>query len=602
MYSKKEDYCRKKDAVAITIPAGYPSSTAMPAVSGGGGGPRRAVPPPPAPSRTATSSMTTAAIDLNALSLCISCSPSDGEKKHAPHPSIDVNKCKRKLSLYGDYNQEIPCHQSAVRYYHPDTGRLEARSLLGLQHSSTSLQDLLSKDNYWIDVTAPTVTDLKAFSKIFCVHPLTIEDILAQEIREKCDVFKNYLFVCFRAFVNDEHNVLKPVSFYSIVYKKRILTFHFDPIPLLEQVYQRVEQLRDYIVVAPDWINYAILDEITDHFAPHIQQLGAEVDDIDDPATLLAVKDDETEIVLRISACRKRVMQLIRLLSTKADVVRVLIKRSESASSSSSSSSTPSFSSSSSFCDKSSSTAAEFISTHRRGGSSSSLFGFFKDRTQQSSSPPPPAHAYHGRRRSSFQVLEEASNGDRMYPDTALYLGDVQDHLITMLQNLGHYETVLARAHSNYLAQISIRLSQTSNSTNHVIGRLTVFATILLPMNLITGLWGMNVKVPGKDYDDLLYFFWIVSGLVVFAVCAFTLALAAHICKDTQNRQTFTQATQMGLRVAATAVITITPPPPPSPATAAVAARKMTVYSFSVDLVIKEYLVLAAKAMQPVIK
>lgn len=78
--------------------------------------------------------------------------------------------------------------------------------------------------------------------------------------------------------------------------------------------------------------------------------------------------------------------------------------------------------------------------------------------------------------------------------------------------------------------------------------------------------------------------------------------VAAHICKDTQNRQTFTQTTQMGLRVAATAVITITPPPPPSPATAAVAARKMTVYSFSVDLVIKEYLVLAAKAMQPVIK
>lgn len=181
--------------------------------------------------------------------------------------------------------------------------------------------------------------------------------------------------------------------------------------------------------MAPDWINYAILDEITDHFAPHIQQLGAEVDDIDDPATLLAVKDDETEIVLRISACRKRVMQLIRLLSTKADVVRVLIKRSESASSSSSSSSTPSFSSSSSFCDKSSSTAAEFIPTHRRGGSSSSLFGFFKDRTQQSSPPPPPAHAYHGRRRSSFQVLEEASNGDRMYPDTALYLGDVQGKL-----------------------------------------------------------------------------------------------------------------------------------------------------------------------------
>lgn len=93
-----------------------------------------------------------------------------------------------------------------------------------------------------------------------------------------------------------------------------------------------------------------------------------------------------------------------------------------------------------------------------------------------------------------------------------------------MLQNLSHYETVLARAHSNYLAQISIKLSQTSNSTNDVIGRLTVFATILLPMNLVTGLWGMNVKVPGKDYDDLLYFFWIVASLALFAIGAFTLA------------------------------------------------------------------------------
>jgi hypothetical protein len=59
-----------------------------------------------------------------------------------------------------------------------------------------------------------------------------------------------------------------------------------------------------------------------------------------------------------------------------------------------------------------------------------------------------------------------------------------------MLQNLNHYETLLARTHTNYLAKISIELTHTSNSTNLVIGRLTIFATILLPMNLITGIWG----------------------------------------------------------------------------------------------------------------
>lgn len=205
-------------------------------------------------------------------------------------------------------------------------------------------------------------------------------------------------------------------------------------------MYQRVEQLRDYIVVAPDWINYAILDEITDHFAPHIQQLGAEVDDIDDPATLLAVKDDETEIVLRISACRKRVMQLIRLLGTKADVVRVLIKRSEGASSSCSSSPP--------CCDKSNS--ADFVPTHRRGGpSSSSLVGFFKEKAQQhwhqQQSPQQQQHsphAYPGRGRSSFQVIEKSEDtySSRIYPDTALYLGDVQGKFYFVYNDEYHFD------------------------------------------------------------------------------------------------------------------------------------------------------------------
>ncbi|KAI9259599.1 hypothetical protein BDA99DRAFT_440224, partial [Phascolomyces articulosus] len=345
-------------------------------------------------------------------------------------------------------------------YYHSETGRIQADSLLRLHHPNFSLQELLTMENYWIDITAPSVSEMKVISKIFRIHPLSTEDILSQETREKCDVFRSYLFVCYRAFVHDGH-VLKPVGFYNIIHKRSILTFHFSHVPQLQHVYQRVEQMQEYIVVAPDWINYAILDVITDQFAPLIHQIEADVDAIDDPAMLLQVQDDETEMVLRIGSCRKRVMQMLRLLGTKADVVRALIKR------------------------------LDDMAAINSVAASSTL---------------------------------NSNEGDKIFPDVALYLGDVQDHLITMLQNLSHYETVLARAHSNYLAQISIKLSQTSNSTNYVIGRLTVFATILLPMNLVTGLWGMNVKVPGKDYDDLLYFFWIVSSLAVFAIGAFTLA------------------------------------------------------------------------------
>ena len=100
-----------------------------------------------------------------------------------------------------------------------------------------------------------------------------------------------------------------------------------------------------------------------------------------------------------------------------------------------------------------------------------------------------------------------------------------------MLQNVTRYEKIIARAHSNYLAQISIELTQSSNSTNDVMTKLTVIGTILVPMNVITGtllllqtpitkssnlgLWGMNVEVPGRDVEGLQWFFGIVGVMFV---------------------------------------------------------------------------------------
>jgi len=67
-----------------------------------------------------------------------------------------------------------------------------------------------------------------------------------------------------------------------------------------------------------------------------------------------------------------------------------------------------------------------------------------------------------------------------------------------MTQNLNHYEKILSRSHSNYLAQISIEMTDANNQINDVLSKLTALGTVLIPMNLVTGLWGMNVHVPGE--------------------------------------------------------------------------------------------------------
>ncbi|CCM00427.1 uncharacterized protein FIBRA_02459 [Fibroporia radiculosa] len=105
--------------------------------------------------------------------------------------------------------------------------------------------------------------------------------------------------------------------------------------------------------------------------------------------------------------------------------------------------------------------------------------------------------------------------------DIGLYLSDIQDHLITMTQNLNHYEKILSRSHSNYLAQISIEMTEANNQINDVLSKLTALGTVLIPMNLVTGLWGMNVHVPGQDVvEGYAWFSAIIGALAAFAVLA----------------------------------------------------------------------------------
>ena len=108
--------------------------------------------------------------------------------------------------------------------------------------------------------------------------------------------------------------------------------------------------------------------------------------------------------------------------------------------------------------------------------------------------------------------------------EVGLYLSDVQDHVVTMMSNLGHFEKMLSRSHSNYLAQLSVDNIRQGNRANEVLSKITLLATILVPLNLICGLFGMNVQVPGKDSEGLGWFFGIIG--VIGAIVATSLAVA----------------------------------------------------------------------------
>jgi magnesium transporter len=280
-------------------------------------------------------------------------------------------------------------------------------------------------------------------AKAFGVHPLTREDICLQEPREKVELFHQYYFVSFRSFFQadkDSEDYLEPVNFYAVVFKEGLLTFTFTESPHTLNVRKRISRLRDYINLNADWICYALIDDIVDSFAPVIRGIEDEADAIEDQVFTARIEDSRA-ILRSIGDCRKRVMQLLRLLGGKADVIKGFAKR----------------------CNESYSVAP-------RG-------------------------------------------------DVGLYLSDIQDHVVTMMSNLSHFEKMLSRAHGNYLAQISVDQVIQGNASNETLQKVTVIATILVPLNLICGLFGMNVKVPGQD-GSLGWFFGILGTICMFvAVC-----------------------------------------------------------------------------------
>ncbi|KAI1499191.1 hypothetical protein F5X99DRAFT_391033 [Biscogniauxia marginata] len=328
---------------------------------------------------------------------------------------------------------------------------------------------------WWLDILSPTEAEMKVLSKAFGIHPLTAEDIMLQEQREKVELFRHYYFVNYRSFDQDadSENHLEPVNMYVVVFREGVLSFHFSLTPHSANVRRRIRQLKDYMMLSADWISYAIIDDITDVYLPLIQTIEEEVDDIDDrilelhsssdPASSPLVDHRKSEneksssadgnmdsggdMLRRVGDCRKKVMSLYRLLGNKADVIKGFAKR----------------------CNE------------------------------------------------HWEVAPRSEIG--------LYLGDIQDHIVTMTANLSHYEMILARCHANYIAQINIRMNERQEQTADVLGKLTVLGTIVLPMNIITGLWGMNVWVPGQEYEgDLKWFFAITAGLIFFGLACFWIA------------------------------------------------------------------------------
>jgi magnesium transporter len=97
---------------------------------------------------------------------------------------------------------------------------------------------------------------------------------------------------------------------------------------------------------------------------------------------------------------------------------------------------------------------------------------------------------------------------------TKIYLRDLYDHTIQVIENVEAFRDLSASLLDTYLSSLSNRL-------NEVMKVLTVISTIFIPLTFIVGLYGMNFKyMPELDSPmgyPLVIAFMIVVAFIMLA-------------------------------------------------------------------------------------
>jgi magnesium transporter len=93
---------------------------------------------------------------------------------------------------------------------------------------------------------------------------------------------------------------------------------------------------------------------------------------------------------------------------------------------------------------------------------------------------------------------------------------DVYDHLVRVADDVLIFQDRIT-------GMLDAHLSNVSNRLNEVMKVLTVVSTVLMPMTLLTSVYGMNVPLPQLPGGERAQFWWL-SG-VMLAIAAAMLAM-----------------------------------------------------------------------------
>ena len=135
----------------------------------------------------------------------------------------------------------------------------------------------------WIGLFKPTEAEVLAVAEEFSLHQLAVEDALKGHQRPKLERYGDTLFVVLRsARYLDAPEEVEFGEVHFFIGKNFAITVRHAEAPDLGRVRKRLEARPALLALGPEAVLWAVFDEVVDGFAPVVEGLQNDIDEIED--------------------------------------------------------------------------------------------------------------------------------------------------------------------------------------------------------------------------------------------------------------------------------------------------------------------------------
>jgi magnesium transporter len=346
----------------------------------------------------------------------------------------------------------------------------------------------------WVDIQNPTAEDMKIIQKLFSLHPLTTEDCINNDTGEKWEFFESYMFVVFTGQVVGSVNVEATTQLNIIIFEDYVLTIHEKPIMGLDIVVKRIgkefetvmhpSMLLPHSVSQPNVTplhnkrkrSFSSRDTSASRQSPQLPSKIPFVEGLEGARKRTVIPSSDWVLYAFLDAMVDMYIPYVDSIVQEVENLDELVFMLEE---------------------------SEHDDLLRRVGLTKKNIATLR------------RLLFPKQKMTTYLVSQDL---EYLSKTIQVYMRDILDHLANAIDKLESAKENLNHTHSNYLTKVQIDIAEASIRTDDFLNRMTVIAALFVPLTLVSGIWGMNVWVPGQNIQTLEWFFGIISSLIVFSL------------------------------------------------------------------------------------